>query len=110
MTTRRWMIAAGIVAVTLAAWRCMERRAYYLGRVKAAALLEQRYSHRRNVMLSTGEYLINESFFDADGNMKPNFATILDQWHAYYAGLVRKYRYAASHPWLAVEPDLPPPD
>jgi hypothetical protein len=29
---------------------------------------------------------------------------------SYYAGLVRKYRHAASRPWLPVDPDPRPPD
>jgi hypothetical protein len=29
---------------------------------------------------------------------------------AYHAALARKYRYAASHPWLPVEPDPPRPE
>jgi hypothetical protein len=29
---------------------------------------------------------------------------------AHHAALARKYRYAASHPWLPVEPDPPEPE
>jgi hypothetical protein len=34
----------------------------------------------------------------------------LPRGHAYHAAMARKYRYAALHPWLRVEPDPPEPD
>jgi hypothetical protein len=34
-------------------------------------------------------------------------STELRFWHE---DMMRKYKFAASHPWLVVEPDPPPPD
>jgi hypothetical protein len=60
-----------------------------------------------------GEHPYNKhtmrDMFNADGTLTPNHRAIVLQQHDYFEGLVRKYRYAASHSWMRVDPDPPRP-
>ena len=56
-----------------------------------------------------------DEFFDEENGIGPRrykkqFVAHLDASVDHFAALERKYRYAASHPWLDVEPDPPCPE
>jgi hypothetical protein len=57
-----------------------------------------------------GKRFLHERFFEADGTLKEHFARLFERNREHYAALERKYRYAAAHPWLGVEPDPPEPE
>jgi hypothetical protein len=96
-TVRRLMVAVAIVGVLLAAVLGLERRREWLRR------LSQR--HESRAMVCDMEKLI--------GAMNRQPATWLANRQArleYHKSLARKYRQAASHPWLPVAPDPPEPE
>jgi hypothetical protein len=114
MTVRRWMIVAAAIALLLTIGRCMERRAYYLGQVSVNSTMEALYRIGKNGKL---EYVsdrhpfvfIFPDMFNKDDTLKAKNERFIQEQHAYFDGLVRKYRYAASYPWTYVELDQPRP-
>ena len=110
MTVRRWMAAVAVVGLLLAVGRLLKRRAFYLGQVTVNASMEALCRIDRNGKLDYGPYknpylLGNRDLFNGDETLKPEYVEMVAEQHAYFDGLVRKYRYAASHPWVSVEPD-----
>jgi hypothetical protein len=108
------MIVALGVALLLAIGRCLERRANYLGKVSANASMQALYTIDNNGKLQYVSarhpfVFMYADMFNADDTLKPEYVSFVKEQHAYFAGLVRKYRHAASHPWLHVEPDPPRP-
>jgi hypothetical protein len=114
MNVKRWMIAATAIAVLLAAGRYLERRTYYLGQASVNAGMRALYTIGGNGKLDYFSdrhpfVFMNADMFKNDDTLKPEYVKDVNKLHAYFDGLVRKYRHAASHPWLYVEPDPPPP-
>ena len=93
MTTRRWLMVVAAAAVILGALRLHERRAYFLARAEDQ------------------EWVVN---WLLDGRMRLReelWATDYPQrLFAYRQSLAYKYRYAADHPWISIEPDPDEPE
>jgi hypothetical protein len=94
MTRRRWTISTVILAVLFVAGTLISLRFHYLElarqhglRAKSAFLMRQ--PPLRVTTASAARHVALQS---------------------YYEGLVRKYRHAASRPWLPIDADPPPPD
>ncbi len=106
LTIRRSMWSIAILAILLAAaWetlRLLKRRQHFLELAEAHASRAFDYGEGRNSMCFKPE------FFD-DGHLKSDFLRHLDRSSAHWSALERKYRHAASHPWLEVESDPPAP-
>ena len=84
---RSLLILVALVAVALGVMRWMERRASDFRRLE----LDFRDSAKMNEI----------SFAIGNPQCGP--------WAVYQRKLQRKYEYAATHPWLPVPPDPPPP-
>jgi hypothetical protein len=87
MTTRRWILAVAIAAVTLWAKRLADRRAYYLMRAEVEAD-------------RADDYVNGRVCFE-----EPVPEGMAQRQRDHFFRLARKYRLAASRPWLPVEPD-----
>jgi hypothetical protein len=114
MTLRRWMGAVAVAALLLVTGRLVQRRAFYLGQLTVNRSMEAIYRIDRNGRMDYGAlkhpYLIaNPELFNDDETLKSEYVKIVEEQHAYFDGLVRKYSYAAAHPWVSVEPDAPRP-
>jgi hypothetical protein len=108
------MIVAAGIAVMLGVGRCMEQRAHYLGQASVNASMEALYRIGSNGKLEYDSarhpfVFIFKHIFNEDDTLKPEYVNRVKVQHAYFEGLVRKYRYGASHPWLSLEPDPPRP-
>jgi len=88
MSTRRWFLAVGVLAVALWAKRLADRRAYYLTRAEVEA-------DRASDFINGGVCLKEE--YDVEG--------MYERLRHHYLQLARTYRLAANRPWLPVEPD-----
>jgi len=86
------MIAVAIAALALGAKRLADRRACFLTRAEVEADRADDYANGR-ACLKEG--------YDVPG--------MYEKLRDHYLGLARKYRLAASRPWLPVEPDPPEP-
>jgi len=109
MTTRRWMIAVAVIALTfggaVTVYRYVVLRREYLGHAAlheslkfglhfhpdAPAYWERRWTDQRHGL--KGSYPWPDS---------PPFVPAIE---AYHDRMILKWRYAADHPWLSVEPD-----
>jgi hypothetical protein len=106
MTTRRWMVAVAVVAVTLAAGilfrrhRSLRERAdYYEKRARDGVF---RAGLAREIALAeSGPEMDSTQWAAFDVEAKDRDRDIR---------LMEKYRRAARYPWLPVEPDPPEPD
>jgi hypothetical protein len=81
----------------------LARRARFLGLVEAHSSRVFDYGVNREAGCWKDE------FRDASGRLTEDFCKRLDVSRDYYAALERKYRFAADHPWIVVEPDPPHP-
>jgi hypothetical protein len=108
MTTRRWMMAVAGIALVLAAGICVRRRAAFLIEADRHEWGAVRWDVHQQY-LDNGSPVFNLELFDADGILKPPYASEFRSRSEHHAALGRKYRYAASHPWVIVEPDPPEP-
>ena len=102
MTTRRWMIAAAVVAVMLA-----PDIAAILFR-RHLALRQRAAYHEKIEKLATatvGEHALAARWPNAAAQVRAN-AAIRDR----HARLKEKYWRAARYPWLPVEADPPEPE
>jgi len=109
------MIVAAAIALLLAVGRCLQRRAYYLGQVSVNASMQALYTIGRNGKLDYGSdrhpfLFMNRELFNQDDTLKPEHVKDVKEQHDYFDFLVRKYRHAASHPWVYVEPNPPRPE
>jgi hypothetical protein len=109
MTTRRWMMVVMVVSLILGSWKCLQRRAAFLELADQNAWLAEHWNVHRQRYLDSGTPMFNELFFDSDDVMKEPYFTEFQADSKRHAALARKYRYAAAHPWLPVEPDPPKP-
>lgn len=110
MTTRRWMAAVAVIAMLLAGGLSWKRRAAFLVQAdlheRSAAFWDVR---RQRYDRDGGFPIFNEKFFESDDTVKPYYGSRFRRRAEHHASLGRKYRHAAAHPWLAVEPDPPEP-
>ena len=107
LTIRRLMTTIAILAVLLVATR---ETSEDLG--AAATLLEvaEANASRKGPDYGGGRY--GQCFRDEhyDGNhLRGDFLRYLDRFRDHWGAMERKYRYAASHPWVEVEADPPAP-
>jgi hypothetical protein len=87
------MIAVAVIAITLwSAKRLAERRAYFLTRAEVEA--DRAYDFQMGYVCLREEYAVPGMY----GRLREH-----------YSELARKYRLAASRPWLPVESDPEPP-
>jgi hypothetical protein len=108
MTVRKWVLAVAAAAPILAVTVGIQRRARYLEKYRSYKLPEILSGIRRDEKIDGVSWLAR-FYFDADGNLKREYLNRFKTQQAYYSGLRRKYRYAADHPWIYVEPDPPSP-
>jgi hypothetical protein len=114
MTVRRWMIVAAVVGLLLTVDRYERRRKFCLGQIIVNSSMERLYRIDRNGRLDYGDLkhpimYCNREQLNNDDTLKSEYVKLFMEQHAYFDALVRKYRYAASHPWTDIEPDPPPP-
>ncbi len=97
-TTRRLMIAVAVAALMLGGfvWGrvLLDRRARYLFEANGHAYLAELAERATE----TDPPAVKEKFDPAYRAMA-----------AYHASWERRYRWAANHPWVVIEPDLEPP-
>jgi hypothetical protein len=106
---RTLLVAVAVAAVAMGAMLMLQRAAAY--RRLAERHAERERMHRDSAALATAEAEDLAERGSADGaalwreRVDDNAAKA-----ARSAELSRKYLHAAAHPWLAVEPDPPPPE
>jgi hypothetical protein len=102
----RSMWAIAVLAVLLGATRetqrLLRRRHHFLELAEAHASRAYDYGEGRNGMC------FKDEFYQGD-HLKVDYLRHLDQIRDLATALERKYRYAASYPWLEVEADPPWP-
>jgi hypothetical protein len=105
LTTRRWMIAMAVIGLLLAIGRFLALRHAYRERAEfhegANAMIfrnadsrmywENRWSNQREGLKGSYPWPDGPPFLPAMGE--------------YHDRMTAKWRYAADHPWLDVEPD-----
>lgn len=94
MTIRRWMIAVGLVALTVTSVRLWERSLAY-----------RRQADHHAWLVASRDYVV----IDMGGMYDSKVGRLSKRGIAYHAAMARKYRRAARYPWLPVEPDPPEP-
>ena len=95
MTIRRWMVAVGVVALTVTSVRLRERSLAY-----------RRQAEHHAWLAASSDFVV----VDMGGMYGDNYGRLSKRGIAYHAAMARKYRQAARNPWLPVEPDPPEPD
>jgi hypothetical protein len=91
MTTRRWMVAVAVVAVTFG---------MTLGGIR---LKRQRDRHLLHAALHQSP--VDRARKRGGGRSNPLDSRLIE----YHASMARRYRHVARYPWLPVEPDPPAP-
>jgi hypothetical protein len=106
MTTRRW-VAAIMVSGLLMGWgvRLWRRESYFVARARHHADMAQAYGFWGPIVMG---FLKMTEGSQERADLE-HMRAILPSHIAYHEALARKYRRAARHPWLPVEPDPPPP-
>jgi hypothetical protein len=99
MNLRRWMMITGLFALLMGSERLVSRRACFLRRAEAWASRVHDYSENRGLIC------LKEESLDPERR-----SIYLDRMRDLSATLERKYRTAASRPWLRVDPDRPFPE
>jgi hypothetical protein len=100
MTTRRWMVMVGIVAIALGVIEIVRER-----RLASGYRLRAKF-------YATWEASTGDIVFTGSGRAQGLTAVAKapdEGQKAYAASMRRKYEWAAAHPWLPVQPDPPPP-
>jgi hypothetical protein len=104
MTTRRWMVAVAVVALSIATERMRRESARYRELAERHAKIER--ACRKNANLLP---LMKPSDWESlCGQMALGLSRSPER-AVYHAGLRRKYERASRYPWLPVEPDPPEP-
>jgi hypothetical protein len=105
MTVRRWMLAVAVIALAIAPVEFGRRWYVYTNKAESCERRAEGASIRRKSDDRFG--IFGPELFDADGWMKPEHAALYELLREYFEAQGRKYRYAAAHPWEAVESDPP---
>jgi hypothetical protein len=105
MTTRRWMVAVAVVALSVAGEQMRRRAVRYRGLAERHAKIELvcRRTAARLPLMKPSDYGAFCGGMARNIRRSPRLA-------AYQADLRRKYEHAARYPWLPVEPDPPEPE
>jgi hypothetical protein len=100
MTTRRWIVAVVISAALLGIFVEIDRELRLRSRYRAKARMH-----------GLQEEVLKGTVFRGTSGAAGVYAysTADPERAAYHAEMRRKYEYAALHPWLVIEPDLPQP-
>jgi hypothetical protein len=127
MTIREWMIAMVVTALAVGAVSLDRWSRDYRRRAEFHARMESTYEDKWRkaiVRMEKSAKIVDKlerqlppdfppgSFRETVGGFALEIrerAAADAQRGGYHAALARKYRYAASHPWLPVEPDPPEP-
>jgi hypothetical protein len=132
MTTRRLMILIAIVAIAFGATMMRRRSVSYRARANRYALEEaktQAWAVKSDRSAAESKKHLREiqAFAESgDGAFRARWKSLIDsasrsatiasdqaenchRWAAYWGALNAKYERAARRPWLAAEPDPPPP-
>src|SRR5262249_21597887 len=109
MTMRRWMIAVAVVGVPTAAIiasdRQAERRDLLLYRARPHTETARKYESSTPAIIA---HLGCPKAIYQRAELR-HLLEIQPRRIAYHEAMARKYRDAARHPWLPVEPDPPEP-
>jgi|SRR5215467_5754768 len=100
MTTRRWMIAVAVVALICAAAVILRERKERFGRIA------RRHWHAVELSSLVG----HADMLGTPRFPRETFALRRKRVIDWHREMARKYRGAARHPWLPVEPDPPKPE
>jgi hypothetical protein len=103
MTVQGWMAAVLAVGLLLGTERLLRRRARFLEIADAHASRAYDYGAGRDGLCPVDEW------YDERGMPRDEWFVRCDHIRDHSLSLERKYRYAAAHPWLAVEADPPFP-
>lgn len=130
MTTRRWIVVVVIVGLLMVGVRLEQRRRLFLSRAQVheqRAASDPKLESRERKICAEYPVLIAElERLQRDKDREPARPRLeilkvgldrsrrnLARWanrFAYYEAMAHKYQHAARYPWLAVEPDPPPPE
>jgi hypothetical protein len=104
MTTRRWMIAVAVVALSVAGEQMRRRAVQYRRQAEHHARIELvcRQTAARLPLMKPSDYEGYCGYMVRNIRNSPRIA-------AFHADLRRKYEHAARYPWHPVEPDPPGP-
>jgi hypothetical protein len=105
-TLRRLLLAIALLAfimcLTVSSHKLLKRRERLIELAEAHASRRDDFGEGRASLCFKDEYY--------HGNvLRTEFVNYLNALHDHYAALEKKYRYAASHPWIETEPDAEPP-
>jgi hypothetical protein len=107
MTTRWWMIVVAVVALVLAAELTRQRLTNISSAYRRWALM-----HQHEADDASGNALLSDAAYRRGQPPDPKYA----QWSVrsrrlaeFHSAMMRKYEWAARHPWLRVPPDPPMP-
>jgi hypothetical protein len=95
MTTRRWMIVVAVIGSLMGGIVITQRRRVYLP--------SQSQYHAERLERLRGPRVIRT-------NISFSRLTRERKMLLYHDAMARKYKLAAGHPWLPVEPDPPEPE
>lgn len=106
MTTRRWMVTVAGLAIVMAAARLA---------LVAWSRYDTAYSHTllADTLRMNGEVLRAAGAQAKTASLRQSHSEALARhvvWADYFSALADKYRSASRRPWMAMEPDLPPPN
>ena len=104
MTTRRWMLAVALVALSVSGEQMRRRAAQYRWQA-------ERHANIESACRRTADLLPRMKPADWEGFCGQMARGIRNspRLAAYHAVLRRKYEHAARYPWLPVERDPPEP-
>ncbi len=102
MRLRHLMVAILVLAVISCSVTLIRRRSYFLALAEAHGSRKYDYGENRGFICP------NDEWYEGD-RIKPEWWDHCDRMRDWSGALEQKYRKAASQPWLAVEPDPPPP-
>jgi hypothetical protein len=127
MTIRQWMVAMVVMALAVGAASLDRWSRDYRRRAEFHARMESTYEEKWRGGIARMEK--SAKMVDKlERQLPPDFPLVSYRDHverfvleireraaanaqrgAYHAAMARKYRYAALHPWLTIEPDPPEP-
>jgi hypothetical protein len=105
LTVRQWMLVVAVAALVMMQVEFLRRCYVYMNVAESYETRAEGARIRRKAEDRFGVF--PKEMFDADGQMKAENAAMFELLRVYFEAMGRKYRYAAAHPWLSVDPDPP---